>query len=121
MKQPTQTQSQQTSNADGSVPEKSRKRLLIWCRLLVVVVFTFPLLFCSVTQRSVNGSLTVLTLRGTDIRLYHADSGNVALARQTDAAMWIPPEWQVTHRTKGKWLITNIILFYLCLPYLMLS
>lgn len=65
-----------------------------------------------------SGSLTVRTLRGTKLRLYYSDSGNVSVARMADTEVWTPPQWQVTRRAKGVWLIANTALLYLNFPSL---
>jgi hypothetical protein len=89
------------------------KRNWIVCGAVILL-----LLFAAVMHREVAGSVTIFTVRGTDLRIYQSDSGNLAFASRTDSERLREPQWFVTRRSKAAWWVVGIGTLYIEFPFL---
>ena len=84
-------------------------------------IVAMPMLFALVMHREDAGSMTVFTLRGTPLRLYQSDSGNIAFASRSYGTRIEEPQWIVTRRTKVGWALVSIGTLYVEFPYLVVD
>lgn len=101
---------------DRSVGSQMKTRGKVF--VLGIAIVLLPVLFCFAMRREVAGSITVLTLRGTDVRAYRSDSGDFAIARRTQDRRLEDPDWVVTRKRKAAWILLNAGALYLEFPFL---
>jgi hypothetical protein len=70
-------------------------------------------------HREVAGAVTIFTVRGTNLRVYRSDSGDLGFARRPDSERLNETEWLVTRRNRTAWWVVNLGTFYIELPFLL--
>lgn len=90
-----------------------RKRLAKFSAFLAI----FPVFLCLIFSRDSGGSVSVFSLRRTNLRVYHGDSGNLAIAVRTSKDLWRVPAFGITREHYVPWLLANYLCFYLECPY----
>ena len=84
-----------------------------------VAILLLPILFAVVMHREVAGAVTIFTIRGTNLRIYQSDSGNLALAQRSDCERLLKElEWAVTRRNRIAWWMVNAGILYIEFPFL---
>jgi hypothetical protein len=83
-----------------------------------IAILALPILFAVVMHREVAGSMTVFTVRGTPLRMYQSDSGNIAFAKRSHATRLNEPQWIVTKEARVGWTLVNIGTLYVEFPFL---
>jgi uncharacterized membrane protein YhdT len=93
---------------------KTKKKWIFGAAFLLL-----PILFAVIMQREVAGAVTIFTFRGTTLRVYQSDSGNLALARRSNSERLEKPEWLVTRSNKAAWWAANVSILYIQFPFLL--
>ena len=82
-------------------------------------IILLPMFFALAMHREVAGGITIFTLRGTQLRLYQSDSGNLASAKRSESERLLKePEWMVTRKNKAAWWAVNVGTLYIEMPFL---
>lgn len=96
---------------------KTRRRRIV-CGAVILLL---PVLFAVVMHRDVAGGVTIFTVRGTDLRVYQSDSGNLAFALRPESERLSETDWLVTRRSKAAWWAVNVCALYIEFPFLVVD
>ncbi|MBN1521443.1 MAG: hypothetical protein JW928_02830, partial [Candidatus Aureabacteria bacterium] len=78
----------------------------------IIAIFA-PVIFHMVAVKNIRKKHLVFYIKGTTIRFYHDNEGNLAFTINNRCDLGNTPNWQITKNKTIPWYLFNFLTFYL--------